>query len=217
MTTQVHLDFLGWRRSGLYANVVSATKTPEGRLRATAAVTLHNELPPNDSATDVLTFDIVGPGDVEALKAGAVVHMVPPPGSVDFEETKCPYIELAEADLPWRYTPELAAGPVLRPWIVLVVGTPQEVQLHEGTVTLTNAVLVAHDLTRSARWAHVQDDSDHPGQRLVARLLRAVAEGIGRGLHNVRVPAGRGGLADGAGHALRQVERLRGGAKVHHE
>ena len=100
-----------------------------------------------------------------------MVHMVPPPGSVDFEETKCPYIELAEADLPWRYTPELAAGPVLRPWIVLVVGTPQEVQLHEGTVTLTNAVLVAHDLTRSARWAHVQDDSDHPGQRLVARLL----------------------------------------------
>jgi len=172
MATQVHLGFLGWRRSGLYANVPSATMTPEGRLRATATVLLQNELPPNEAAPDTLTFDIMGPGDVAALKAGAVVHMVPPPGTVDFEETKCPYVELAEADLPWRYTPMLAAGLALRPWIVLVVGTPQEVQLHDGgTVTLTNTVLAAHDLTRSSRWAHVQDDRDHPGERLVARLL----------------------------------------------
>ncbi|MDQ1495856.1 MAG: hypothetical protein QOG69_2339 [Actinomycetota bacterium] len=172
MATQVHLDYLGWRRSGLFANVTSATMTPEGRLRASAVVTLQNELPPNESFSQALTFDIVGPGDVEALKDGAVVHMVPPPGTIDFEETKCAYVELAEVDLSWRYTPELAVGLALRPWIVLVVGTPQEVQLQsDGTVTLTNTVLAAHDLARSARWAHVQDDRDHPGERMVARLL----------------------------------------------
>jgi hypothetical protein len=172
MATQVHLDYLGWRRSGLFANVTSATKTPEGRLRATATVTLQNELPPNESFNTPLTFDIVGPGDIQALKGGAVVHMVPPPGTVDFEETKCAYVELAEVDLPWRYTPELAVGLTLRPWIVLVVGTAQEVQLQsDGTVTLTNAVLAAHNLTSAARWAHVQDDRDHPGERMVARLL----------------------------------------------
>lgn len=171
MATEVHLEFFGWRRSGLYANVTDAT-LKQGRLRATSTVTLTNELPPNESVPGDLTFDIMGPGDVEALKAGAVIHMVPPPGSVDFEETKCAYVELAEPDLPWRYTPQLAAGLALRPWIVLVVGTAQEVTLHgSGTVTLTQTVLAAHELAASARWAHVQDDRDRPGERMVARLL----------------------------------------------
>lgn len=171
MATELHLDFLGWRRSGLYASA-APTPTPEGRLQATAQVMLQNELPPNESIPGTITFDILGPGDIAGLKAGAVMHMVPPPGSVDFEETKCAYVELSAPDLPWRYTPQLATGLALRPWIVLVVGTPDEVQLHEGrTVTLTNSVLAAHDLAASARWAHVQDDHDHPCQRMVARLL----------------------------------------------
>src|SRR6202011_1748741 len=73
--------------------------------------------------------------------------------------------------LPWRYTPQLASGPQLRPWIVLVVGSAAEVQLQAGKrAVLAASVLAAHDLSKSARWAHVQEDPDHPGG-LIARLV----------------------------------------------
>ena len=103
--------------------------------------------------------------------------VMPPPGTLDFESTKCAYVEFPAADLPWRYTPErvdpLDPLAPLRPWLVLVTARPGagEVTLQTGgKVTLTGAALTSHDLTRSARWAHVQEDADNPGPRR-ARLL----------------------------------------------
>lgn len=172
MATQVKLDFVGWTRSAIYSAVPSAVLSPEGRLRGHVDVTLRNQLPPGDTVSHTIDFDVVGPGDILGLKAGTVLHTVPPPGTIDFEETKCVYVELSGVDLPWRYTPELAVGRKLRPWLVLVVGTESEVELNtSGTVTLQNDVLAAHDLSLSARWAHVQDDVAHPGERMVTRLL----------------------------------------------
>ena len=113
----------------------------------------------------------MGPGDVQALKPGAVVHVVPPPGTADAEGEKCVHVDLAAPDLPWRYTPQLAAGARLRPWLALVVGTPDEVQLQAGgQVTLGLGALAGHDLGRSERRAHVHEDQDHPG-RLIGRLV----------------------------------------------
>ncbi|HEX8135504.1 MAG TPA: hypothetical protein VF880_18990, partial [Actinomycetes bacterium] len=172
MATEVRLDFLGWARSGIYGVVPAPTLTAEGRLTGREQLTLRNQRPPNEQATEPLEFDLLGPGDVVGLKPGAVSHMVPAPGTPDFEETKCAYVELAAADLPWRYTPELAVGRRLRPWLVLVVARATEAQLNPGgTVTLSGPALAAHPLAEAARWAHVQDDADHPGQRRVARIL----------------------------------------------
>ena len=147
------------------------SSTVEGRLRGTVTLTIQNTEPPNESVSAPVTFDIMGPGDVQALKPGAVVHVVPPPGTADAEGEKCVHVDLAAPDLPWRYTPQLAAGARLRPWLALVVGTPDEVQLQPGgQVTLGLGALAGHDLGRSERRAHVHEDQDHPG-RLVGRLV----------------------------------------------
>lgn len=164
------LRFYGWQRSGVYG-LVSNPALHDGRLTAAVTLTLATEDPPQESVTRTVSFDVMGPGDAQALKHTAVVRMVPPPGTPDAEREKCVHVDLAAPDLPWRYTPQLAGGRVLRPWIVLVVGTEAEVQVQPGgDVVLTGGVLAAHDLTKAARWAHAQEDLDRPGQ-LVARLL----------------------------------------------
>ena len=164
------INFFGWRRSGIYG-AISGPLLTEGRLSGSVTLTIQNTEPPNESVSQPVTFDVMGPGDIEALKPGAVVHVVPPPGTPDAEREKCVHADLAAPDLPWRYTPRLAAGATLRPWLALVVGTSDEVQLQAGgQVTLSQAAIAAHDLGRSARWAHVQEDDDHPGT-LVGRLV----------------------------------------------
>ncbi len=64
------------------------------------------------------------------------------------------HVELAAPDLPWRYSPvPFAAGAAgVRPWLVLVVGLPGEVELLDGgRVRLTGAELFAqHPLTLAA-------------------------------------------------------------------
>lgn len=172
MVDQLRLAFRGWSRSGVYGLVPSAV-LDDGRLTARVDVTLRNQEPPNDVAVEQIAFDVLGPGDVLDLKQAALGLRMPAPGTDDFEETKCAYVELPAADLPWRYTPQLAVGAQLRPWLVLVTAKPGagEVQLGSGaTVTLAGPCLDEHDLDDSARWAHVHEDADHPGHPR-ARLL----------------------------------------------
>jgi hypothetical protein len=173
MTSGVHVDFHGWNRSGVFGVVPNPSLT-DGRLTGSVGLTLSNDQPPSESVTETVTFDILGPGDVQGLKPGAVTRAVPTAGALDAEETKCAYVELGAPDLPWRYTPELAVGLGLRPWIVLVTARPDqgEITLNAGgTVTLTGAALATHDLLESQRWAHLQDDEDDPSAPRVARLL----------------------------------------------
>lgn len=164
------LKFFGWRRSGVYGSVPGQALS-DGRLTGSATLTLANTEPPNESVSQVVTFDVMGPGDVQGLKPGAVVHAVPTAGTIDAEKDKCVHVDLAAPDLPWRYTPQLAAGAALRPWLALVVGPESEVVLMPGgRVTIAGPTLAKHDPSRLARTAHVQEDTDHPGQ-LIARLV----------------------------------------------
>ena len=163
-------DFHGWRRPAAFDAVADANLV-DGRLRAAIDLAVTDELNPADTASHRVDFHLHGPGDVAGPSSGLVQRVTPAPGAPDAEETKCPYVELGADDLPWRYTPQLAAGRVLRPWLVLVVGTPEEVQLDPGgSVTLHASVLADHDLGHSARWAHTQVDVDG-GTRAVARIL----------------------------------------------
>ncbi|MGY1684982.1 hypothetical protein ACI8AK_05270 [Geodermatophilus sp. SYSU D00867] len=172
MPDPLRLNFRGWARSGIYA-VVSGTALDDGRLTGRIGMTLRNQEPPHDEAEEEISFDVLGPGDVLGLKPGALGQCMPAPGTPDFAETKCAYVELSAADLPWRYTPELATLEQLRPWLALVTAKPGagEVALSSGsTVTLAGEALATHDLARSARWAHVQEDADRPDAAR-ARLL----------------------------------------------
>jgi hypothetical protein len=160
------LTFYGWHRSGIYE--FEPVNVDEGRLRATLRLTLRDR---DRALTDVqrdVPFSIVAPRDVLGLQPSALGRMMPPPDNQNAETTKCVYVELNASDLPWRYTPMKASGLILRPWIVLVVGTPAEIQFPSpDRITFNTTVAKAHNLAQSARWAHVQDD----GARRVTRLL----------------------------------------------
>ena len=160
------LIFFGWRRPGIY-------NLPEGVDGSERVLAL--ALQERDGAErreHGLPLSLLGPDDVVGLQPGAVTRTSPPASANGVEVTKCVYAEFAAPDLPWRYSQEsplqTAEESALRPWLVLVVGTPDELfPQPDGTVTLTRSLCNAYDLTKSARWAHVQEENGI----IVSRLL----------------------------------------------
>ena len=151
------LTFIPWLRSGMY-DLATGPTTTGGRLRGQLALTAAVR-GTTVSRPGAATFEIAGPGDVEGLTAGAVRRMVPPPFTTDAETTLMVHCELAETDLPWLFTPQQATGRTLRPWIVLVAAAEDEIEIGpQNVATLSGGVLAAHDLSQSARWAHIQVD-----------------------------------------------------------
>mgnify|MGYP000438013872 CR=1 FL=1 len=105
-------------------------------------------------------------GHVVALDSAVLSRRVPEPRAAEVPTHCFPHVELAEADLPWRYSPgKPDANGRLAPWLVLVVVERQEgVVLRPATrdlpATLSlRAGLVARELPVLAdrwAWAHVQ-------------------------------------------------------------
>lgn len=141
-----------------------------GRLQGALSVSLTDLEDPGVQSPGTAAFELFGPGDVERLGPGAVTRRFPAPGAGDAEESKLALVELAAPDLPWRYTPRVAAGAVLRPWLVLVVGrrAPDELTVRpDGRVTLGPLTQQRHPLGQSALWAHVHEVDT----RAVARIV----------------------------------------------
>lgn len=131
-----------------------------------------------------VTFQLLGTADVQGVAPSSIGAMMPPPGAQEADTTKCVYVELTPADLPWRYTPRPREGPGVRPWLVLVVGSPAEVVAEpDGTVSLAGTLTDHYRLSRSTRWAHVQapvpaDDGHAVGRVLSDRQLKPTAEHV---------------------------------------
>jgi hypothetical protein len=159
-------DFIAWQRPAVYALTTQPPAT--ARLAADLPITLHDGGPDVSASA---SFLLAGPGDVANLAAGQIIGRRPHPGTVDAEATMMAHVELAAPDLPWRYSPQPhAAGLVaVRPWLILVVGTPAEViPLPDGRVQLTGAALfAAHPLAAAHRWAHVHTVAGRSFARII--------------------------------------------------
>ncbi|WP_165372874.1 hypothetical protein [Pengzhenrongella frigida] len=159
-------NFVAWQRPAVYALTTQPPAT--ARLAATLPITLHDGGPDVSAAA---AFLLAGPGDVAALAAGQIIGRRPHPGTVDAEATMMAHVELAAPDLPWRYSPQPhAGGPVaVRPWLILVVGTPTEVTpLADGRVQLSGGALFgAHPLAAAHRWAHVHTVAGRTFSRII--------------------------------------------------
>jgi hypothetical protein len=182
------LVFLAWRCPGIYG-LATALGGPVPRLEGILPLEMRERDGSGPPRTGDPCFEIMGPGDVAGLQRHTIRRMVPPPGTLDAETTKCVHVEFAAPDLPWRYTPALASGQVLDPWIVIVVGTAfdppsglGEVKLlPDNQVRLHPDVLAAHPLGESARWAHVQIElrENHPNIESGSLDLNALIESEG--------------------------------------
>ena len=161
------VSFFGWWQPPGAAAVASAT-LHDGRLSAALQLTARDLDRPSDSATRTAVYDVLGPRDATGLAAAAVVHTYPSPGAQNVELNKAVYAELAAPDLPWRHTVARPQGKVLRPWIVLLVGTADEIDVAGDRVRLQPSVLDAHPLAASARGAHVEQEQ---AGRPIARLI----------------------------------------------
>jgi hypothetical protein len=169
------LTFKGWSRERLAALV---TGVQDGRALVRSRITLSGTAadgsPTSAHSADV-SFLLAGPRDVVKLAERAIIKRHPTPGTLDHETDRCPHVEFADTQLPWRYTPAPRPAPGSggqHPWLVLVVGEPDtELTLGRGQVTLTPGVQQAHPLGAADApypWAHVQVDAE--GRR-IARVL----------------------------------------------
>ncbi len=188
------LTFAGWTRERIADLVTGASG---GRATAAASVTLTGSDTGGTgtgSRSSAIAFALAGPGDVLGLNPGAISRRYPSPGAVDHESDRCPLVEFADPALPWRYTPgpKPAAGTgSIHPWLVLLVGTADELAVADGRATVGVTTQQAHPLgspTSAYRWAHLQTDA--AGHR-IGRVLSGRALQPGTDYVVALVPAFR--------------------------
>ncbi len=165
------MKFTSWERSAIY-NLVPDGYLESGRLVGKLSLVLRDQYSP-DTGNGTVAFHIATAADVGRVVSPVIVRTAPAALARDAETTKLVHIDFNEPDLPWRYTPQLAAGDILRPWIVVLVGTAAELSIEGTNVKILDAaVLRDHNLQESHRWAHVQEDAgSHIGRVLSPRRL----------------------------------------------
>ncbi|MCI6893608.1 MAG: hypothetical protein MR850_02280 [Bacteroidales bacterium] len=77
-------------------------------------------------------FIIAGPGEITNLDFNQIVDYSPKMGAVKMSMEYMPFIELADEDFPWRYTPLKATSQgKLRPWLTLLALKSDEFELKQ--------------------------------------------------------------------------------------
>ena len=170
------LQFSSWRRS----KIVSGSQPQGGRLVRSLSLTLDDTGDQGPASSHTLRVAFPAAADIQAISAGAIRHMAPKPDTPDAETTKFVHLDFHDPELPWRYTPmtSAAGNSGLKPWMVLIVGTKDELEVTQGLVTrVDNNVLSDHNLENSHRWAHVQKN-DGPGfsRILSPRVLKPLQD-----------------------------------------
>jgi hypothetical protein len=163
------LIFNSWQRSQLFLHAAEAGTRLEGQLDLTLVDTNTGQ-----TASGPAPFALKAAADIAGLKPGAVKHMAPASFTRDAETTKLVHVDLWEPDLPWRYTPKANDQNQLRPWMVLLVGTAEEIQVAGGIVNVQDSVLKEHNLASSHLWAHTQNDgskNEDGSPKTIARIL----------------------------------------------
>jgi len=169
------LTFLSYVREQV-SGLVTGRAGGRGQGRTTVTLTATAADQSVEEATRELRFLVAGPADVTGLRRGAVIRRYPAPGASDHESDRCPYVELAEPSLPWRYTHARTPGPgsaAIHPWLVLVVGFEgTELVLDGDSVTIQPEAQTGPQAIGNPgapyRFAHVQIDA---AGRRTARVL----------------------------------------------
>ncbi len=160
------IEFLDWLRPE------TSSGGTRGRALRSAVIKVEavTNSDPAATATSTVTFAYPGPGDVQSLRSAAIIRTYPSPGAVDAEATRCAYVELAAADLPWRYSPH-AASP--HSWLAVLAGAEgSDLRLapNGSQVELVGQDTYAQIARSSQAGAHVQRRVGQP-QSALARVV----------------------------------------------
>jgi hypothetical protein len=157
MTDPAGYAFIPWVRRGLASLARSAPSGNSLGLQVSLAV--------NNVAATPVSVRLHGPGQVTGIDPRAMVRTEPRGGSASFEPNYFPCVEFATADFPWLFSPALASGSALRPWLCLAVVREQPgVTLvtrprAPALLQFTNPAVPADELPnldQIAAWAHAQ-------------------------------------------------------------
>ncbi len=122
------------------------------------------------------TVALTGPYEVKGVNIKAIVKVFPPDKDMNFECNHLPYIEFAEPDLPWRYTPATHNENRLTPWISLIACKSNEFTLARNKEGMLIATIkksaweaIFGDAYQKAPhlWAHVEKTTGKPFSRLL--------------------------------------------------
>jgi hypothetical protein len=169
--------FLSVLRRGMAALITPGQTATDIRVAVPLSLSVGGSAP-----TGMPALALRGPGDIIGFDASAVRRTWPAAGADRAESNYFALVEFADADLPWRYSPDGTDGDRLGPWICLVVAQESEIgslvpagrDRQLGAVTLNNAPLP--DLTQSWAWAHAQvlGAPDAPATDFDSRAIAAI-------------------------------------------
>ena len=116
--------FLPWLREGITNNVTAPTDPADKRGQISVSLKIDGK--GIDGGADVSTtvvrdIGLYGPGDIVGIDRKTIVKTEPGNWITNFEPNYLPYIDFADEDFLWRYTPNAAAGNRLVPWLTLLV------------------------------------------------------------------------------------------------
>lgn len=217
--------FLAWYRTGLATALAGVPAAGSARADLPASLTMTG----TTTLTGHIPVQLAGPGDIAGLDSAEVRRCEPYDGCPDFEPEYLPYVELASADLPWRFSPvgpatsplpdpeHPAAAPAtqqrLTPWLALVVVSADQVSVAAAAPgklpVLTCPASELPDSAETWAWAHVHvsttDGADPVAAagdptRSLARLVCPRHLAAGTAYHAFLVPTfAAGAAAGGAG------------------
>ena len=145
-----------------------------------AAITATVHVTVAGGGTDEIAAQLYGPGDVATVTPRMIGRREPAPKTLAASPNRFAYVELAPADLPWRFSPGAAVGGRLMPWLALVVVPATVAVAPVPGADVLMMTVAANELPDPAElwaWAHVQIEEPVGGMvGSVANFVRAHPE-----------------------------------------
>jgi hypothetical protein len=191
-------SFLPWLRRGMSVAITSkllpaTDKYPQRySQRGEAYINLTVDVGASESDThpEPVTTKVAlyGPGDITSLDPSVVIRTQPVNNSIDFESNLLPFIEFAQPDFPWRYTPEAPKGQTLRPWIFLIVLSDDGTEYDKVSIEPNKPLPYITVIDRCKlpnpgqiwAWAHVQVLNKINGEKISDELKKRPSDFVSR-------------------------------------
>lgn len=192
-----HYAFLPWLKEGINTKIAEAdarggntAALAKERAVLEVSVTLESTDVNDGSSFETViskTVKLLGPPDVLAISANAIVRTEPKANVNNYESNGLPYIEFYEESFLWTYTPASAGTGAqtgrLTPWLALICLKEDEFELKKtsdgrSVITIDTEKIndVFHNETQHWAWAHVHLSTELAASTLPKKIGEVKSE-----------------------------------------